>query len=343
MNKSQRTNQGRYRIVFGLGIFCVLAAALYTACKRPLDVWSCDIGSESTVMTTPKTGDAKFMKDKILSGADGHMILFDQDGTVYREFADIPLNWLSVYEPENLVVAASWKKELRLVALNDDWTVKRNEIIPVPRKADTLMIDPTLIKVKRTYILTWVEIDGSINNGDAQAQNGIYTVKCMKSKNLSDWKAAPDILSYQKNIEDADMIFKNKTLYYFFEKEEYDKGPSSINVMMSKDYGRSWHSETELLAPVADHELASIEAKKNRFVLYYSSDADSPGTSYTGAKIYQASFARDFKRKDNRRVDIGEDKGILLYDTKKAADGRYYLYARDYCKENDLVWTFLRY
>ena len=317
-------------IIFGIGFFFILAVVLGAAC---------DTGSESTVITTPKMGDAKLMKDKVISGTDGHMILFDQDGTIFREYADIPLNWLCAYETENLVVFSSWEKKLSLVAFDDNWTVKRNETIPTHNKSGTLMIDPTLIKADDTYILTWVEIEGNINNGDAEAENGIYTVKCMKSKNLSDWKAAADILSYQKNIEDADMMFLDGTLYYFFEKEEYDKGPSSINVIMSRDYGRSWQDETTLLAPVADHELASVEAEKDGVVLYYSSDADSPGTSYTGAKIYQSFFTNDFKSKDNRVMDIGEDKGILLYDTKKAAEGRYYLYARDYCKDNDLVWT----
>ncbi len=193
-------------IIFGIGFFFILAVVLGAAC---------DTDSESTVITTPKMGDAKLMKDKVISGTDGHMILFDQDGTIFREYADIPLNWLCAYETENLVVFSSWEKKLSLVAFDDNWTVKRNETIPTHNKSGTLMIDPTLIKADDTYILTWVEIEGNINNGDAEAENGIYTVKCMKSKNLSDWKAAADILSYQKNIEDADMMFLDGTLYYF--------------------------------------------------------------------------------------------------------------------------------
>ena len=194
------------RILFyDIGLLYILVAVLVSACGMQADVLYSHMGGRSTVITAPKMGDAKLIKDKIISGTDGHMIIFNQDGTVFREYVDIPLNWLSIYEPENLVISASWGKGLRLVELNDDWMVKRNEAIPKCSKIGTQMIDPTLIKANDTYILTCVEIEGNINNGDAGAKNGVYTVKCMKSNNLSDWEMATDILSYQKNIEDAEI------------------------------------------------------------------------------------------------------------------------------------------
>ena len=174
------------RILFyDIGLLYILVAVLVSACGMQADVlYSHMGGGRSTVITAPKMGDAKLIKDKIISGTDGHMIIFNQDGTVFREYVDIPLNWLSIYEPENLVISASWGKGLRLVELNDDWMVKRNEAIPMCSKIGTQMIDPTLIKANDTYILTCVEIEGNINNGDAGAKNGVYTVKCMKSNNL---------------------------------------------------------------------------------------------------------------------------------------------------------------
>ncbi|MDE7311296.1 MAG: hypothetical protein K2N87_06705 [Eubacterium sp.] len=332
----------RRRICSGIVFLCMLAVVLLSACGMQPGAPQkyTGRGYKRTVITTPKMGDAKLIKDKIISGSDGHMILLNQDGTIFREYADIPLNWLYVYEPENLVVAGSWGNEPHLVALDDDWTVNRNEAIPMRSKTGTQMIDPTLVKANGTYILTCVEIEGSINNGDAGAENGTYTVKCMKSENLSDWEMAADILSYPNNIEDGDMIFQNGTLYYFYEKEEFDKGPSSINVAISKDYGMSWQDEAQLLAADADHELASVEPGKDGYVVYYSSDEDSAGASYDGAKAYRASFTEDFQAEDICEVDLGEDGGILLYDTKQARDGMYYLYARNYCKENDLVLVF---
>lgn len=295
------------------------------------------LGMDSAVIVTLNTGDAKLFKGKIISGTDGHMIIFNQDGTVYCEYTDIPLNWLSVYEPENLVIAASWGNGPLLIELDDDWTVKRKETIPAPKKPDTTLIDPTLIKANDTYILSYVEIEGKINNGDPGTENGVYTVKCMASGNLKDWVSLSDILSCKKNVEDADMVFQDGKLYYFFEKEEYDKGPSSINVIISEDHGQSWQKETELLAAAADQELASVEAAEDGYLLYYSSDIDAPGASYDGAKIYLASFTRDFQLRSTHEVDLGESKGILLYDTKRASEGVYYLYARNYCKENNLV------
>ena len=46
-----------------------------------------------------------------------------------------------------------------------------------------------------------------------------------------------DIISRKQNLEDGDIRYLDGTLYYFFEMEDYDKGPSKICVMESADYG----------------------------------------------------------------------------------------------------------
>lgn len=330
----------RIRKMISAGIILLCSAAAFAAAAYQRDVCKQAVQPVETacMITEPKMGDAKIMKDKMVSGTDGHMIIFNFDGSVFREYPDIPLNWLYVYEQENLIAAGNGKNEIRLLVLNDDWTVKTDKELSIEKSDEVLKIDPTIIKAGDTYMLTYIDIVGSVNNGDPDAENGIYTVRCMRSEDCLHWTKLTDILSCQNNIEDADMIYTAQgELCYFFEKEQYDKGPSSIHVIVSKDHGVTWGDEAELVPAVADNELASVNARDDGYEMYYSSDRDLPGMSYEGAKIYKAVFDSSFVLEHEDVVDINEDKGILLYDTKKMEDGLYILYVQNYSTENNLV------
>ena len=323
-------------------VFYVYASFLSTAHKQ-------DAGKQldlqvtaSCVITEPKMGDAKLISDKIVSGTDGHMIVFQENGSVFREYPDIPLYWLYVYENERMVVAAGGENELRLVQMNDDWTVKSNQAINIRggvTAKEALKIDPTIVKAGDVYVLTYTQIEGTVNNADADAENGVYTVKCMRSEDAVHWTQTADIVTYKNNIEDGDMVYVEQSgeLYYFFEKELYDKGPSSICVIRSKNGGLTWENEMELLPADADQELAAAYAADHGFCIYYSSDCEQTGASYEGAKIYRAVFDEDFSLKEVRWVDIEEKKGILLYDVRGSENGVCYLYVQNYLTENDLV------
>ena len=322
----------------GIILLCSAAACAASAYDRNTKRLTDQPVTDICIITEPKMGDAKIMKNKVVSGTDGHMIIFNFDGTVFREYPDISLNWLYVYEQENLVAAGSGKNEIRLLVLNDDWTVKTDIEINMEKSEGMLKIDPTIIKAGNNYILTYIDIAGRVNNEIPDAENGTYTVKCMRSEDCLHWTALTDIISCQNNLEDADMIYTAQgVLYYFFEKEQYDKGPSAIHVIASKDYGLTWGNEMELIPAAADNELASVYVLNDGYEMYYSSDRDSPGMSYEGAKIYKAVFDSSFALQHVDVVDANEDKGILLYDTKKMKDGWYCLYAQNYMTENNLV------
>ena len=91
---------------------------------------------------------------------------------------------------------------------------------------DTLAIDPILVQIDDGYLLTNTEIDGTINNPSPDGDNGIYTVRLYHSDDLVNWEYMTDIISRKQNLEDGDIRYLDGTLYYFFEMEDYDKGPS---------------------------------------------------------------------------------------------------------------------
>lgn len=71
---------------------------------------------------------------------------------------------------------------------------------------------------------------------------------------------------------------------YFFEMEDYDKGPSKICVMESADHGMTWSEPKTLLPNEADNEMASCEKTADGWRLYVSSDLACVGESYQGAQ-----------------------------------------------------------
>lgn len=304
-------------IVFTV-IFLFYSSAFFSQCNKKNSESLSDLPVTATyVITEPKMGDAKLMSDKIVAGTDGHMIVFQNDGSIFREYPGISLYWLYVYEQEHMIVAAGDGNEVRLIQMNDDWTVRTNQVVNIKEsnRKEVLKIDPTIVKAEDTYILTYTQIEGTVNNADRDAENGVYTVKCMRSEDALHWTETTDIVTHKNNIEDGDMVYAEQSgeLYYFFEKELYDRGPSSICVIISKDGGLTWGDEIELLPAEADHELASAYVTDTGFCIYYSSDCERAGTSYEGAKIYKAIFDEDFSPEEMRLADIEEKKGILLY------------------------------
>ncbi len=150
---------------------------------------------------------------------------------------------------------------------------------------ERLAIDPILVRTEDGWLLAHTEIEGTINNPDPSGDNGIYTVKLYRSEDLEKWDFAGDMISRKQNLEDGDIRCADGRLYYFFEMEEYDKGPSAICVMWSEDQGETWSEPLELLAPQADHEMASCERTADGWELYVSCDYACVGESYQGASV----------------------------------------------------------
>ena len=107
-------------------------------------------------------GDAKLMSDKILMTCINRKLisLNFQTGEVIN--TEIESDWLSVLPEENLVIYTNHHYELGIVHMNDDGTVKSQEVILTNNSAD-FMIDPAIIKIDGMYYITMTFLNGTMN------------------------------------------------------------------------------------------------------------------------------------------------------------------------------------
>lgn len=321
-------------------ILMVFLALLFTGCTYS-DANSPNLENTSNINTLfasaeIKTGDAKIFKDKVIAGADGCMTILNKDGTVYNQFKDIPANWIYVLEEPMMAVSGSGENAIRLTRFAEDYSVLDSRVL---FSSDNLLIDPVIFRNNDIWIVTYTEIIGTVNNADPENENGHYIVHCYISEDLQTWIPADDIISGDNNIEDGDMFSEDNALYYIYEKESYDKGPSSINIISSVDHGKTWNNESEII-PLsgADNEIAAIYKNENGYSLYYSSDRENIGESYNGSAVYRAELSGDFKVIDTEKIDLDEDKGILLYDVRQDENRTSFLYVQNYSIENNLCY-----
>lgn len=306
----------------------------------------CACGTQDTDPTTKKVseifsianlhnGDAKFFGDDILTSVNGTLTRIDPDTGDQRTYSAIASNWIDGISDENLMVYGNNNKETGLAIFDENKNVVRHETLFT---SDHLMIDPTISHFSDFYFLTYTDIEGTVNNADPNAENGIYTIKAYRSSDLQNWTALQDITSQQHNLEDVDVISDNGRIYISYEKETVDRGNSALEVRYSDDNGQTWSDEIDAVPCDADHEPASLVKINGKFRLYYSCDEDDPGASYMGGKIYFRDYDRDFQPVSaEQRVDADTEEGLLLYDIKQSDDGTEYLCAGDYLTTCDLL------
>lgn len=307
-----------------------------------LTVFLCSCGRKTEVrmaITNLHNGDAKFLEDKIITNVGGILTLYDQNGNLLKNYEEVQANWIDVIPEDGIVVYGNFNHEIGIVKLdmNHNYELLSNEVIMT---TENLQIDPTIIKNSDTYYITVTEINGNVNNSDINAENGVYTIHLYKSYDLSQWNFVSDVASCQNNLEDVELGYINNSFYAVYEKEQLDKGNSSVCLAMSTDAeGLCWQEKAELLPPDSDHEPASFEALPNgKWKLYYSCDKDYPGESYMGGKIYYAIYDENFElQKKDKEIPSTTEKGILLYDVKKYDKKEQFLMAKDYLTSCDLV------
>lgn len=292
-------------------------------------------GSIRFILPEFKSGDAKLTQDFIIT-SKGTIQLINQKTQEIKDLG-IEGSWLSCIEKEEtiIIVYNNWNQQTGICIVDNLGNIISNNVI---LQTDFLCIDPTIIEVDDTYYITITEIQGNVNNQDNKQDNGIYTVKLLKSKDLITWTYVSDIISYENNIEDVEMNYKDGILYFTFEKETIDKGLSSICMITSLDLGKTWSEEKELLAATADQEPARFIEEDNKWYLYYSSDKEALGESYSGADVYYAVFDDKFTQiSKDHLIDIDNFKGTLLYDVEVQETKLKLLYSRDYLNENSLI------
>lgn len=280
------------------------------------------------------SGDAKFLNNNIVTSVDGKLTLFDLSSLERKNF-NIQSSWLSCLDEDYIVVYSNSNFETGICKFDRDYNIIFNNII---LKTDSLAIDPSIEKVNDEYMITITLIDGIVNNGDINSENGQYTVKLYKSNDLYNWEFTANIISYKNNIEDVDLKFIDNNLFLVFEKEIIDKGQSSINIIQSRDNGYTWNSEIELINDESDNEPATFIKSDNNYYLYYSSDKDNIGQSYNASKIYEAVFDEKFNLiTQGKEFDTINRNGNLLYDVKHENKNLLFLFCQNYLTDSNLI------
>lgn len=281
-------------------------------------------------------GDAKFYRDVIVTGVDGWLNIIDMDGNILRSFdGEIRVNWIDSWAEEGIIVYGNFNNEIGIVVLDDEYDLISSSII---MKTENLQIDPTINKVGDKFYLTTTEIAGTVNNADPELENGWYWIHLYVSTDLKTWTYVSDIDYQQNNLEDVDVLIIDNTFYVTYEREEYDKGNSSVLMRYSEDRGLTWSDSIELLGADCDHEPTCLLKKDNEWILYYSCDKDEVGSSYEGGKAFYAVFDEYFEliTKD-MVIPTATQRGILWYDYQTLNDKEYFLFAKDYFTTNDMV------
>ncbi len=318
-----------------------------------------ETGIEVNGFTLPgyHNADAKFLGEHIVTSVEEGLRILDLEGNIVRQYDGLYASWLYIQENEsvperdsvqetpeegavNYVVAYSnHANETHILQLTEGEKVLSDQVV---LKTDTLAIDPILIREGDTWFLTHTWIEGTVNNPDPQGDNGTYTVKLYRSEDLENWEYVTDIISRKQNLEDGDIRCVNDVMYYFFEMEQYDKGPSAICVMTSEDKGESWKGPVELLPPVADNEMASCEPAEDGWRLYISSDYSCVGESYQGASVYYADYTKDFTPVCTYQLsEMPDNQSVRLYEVKEIDGQLCFLFARNFLTDCDLLLRIL--
>ncbi len=288
-----------------------------------------------------RNADAKFLGDHIVTSVDEGIQILDLQGNVVKSFPELSASWVYAQEDvrakENVIVYSNHANETHILRLSEEHEFQTDD---VALRTDTLAIDPILIRMENDWLLAHTLIDGTINNPDPEGDNGTYTVKLYRSGNLKEWDYVTDIISQKKNTEDGDLRYVEDTgiLYYFFEMEEYDQGPSAICVMTSEDGGETWNRPIALTDVQADNEMASCEWTGEGWRLYMSSDMASAGESYQGASVYYRDYSSDFTSTGiYYQSSMPDNESVRLYEVKELSGQQHFLFARNYLTDCDLL------
>ena len=285
--------------------------------------------------------DAKFLGDHIVTSVDEGIQILDLEGNVVKSFPELSASWMYVsekpYNGEKIIAYSNHANETHILRLTADYEFISDQTAVT---TETLAIDPILVETHEGWLLTHTLIEGTINNPDPNGDNGTYTVRLYRSEDLENWEYVTDIISQKKNTEDGDLRYIDETgmLYYFCEMEEYDKGPSTICVMMSQDAGKSWSEPYALTSVTADNEMASCEWTGDGWRLYMSSDMANVGASYQGAYVYYRDYSADFSSAGIYYMSsMPDNESVRLYEVKEIDGQLYFLFARNFLTDCDLL------
>lgn len=285
-------------------------------------------------------GDAKLLDNNVtVTSVEGRLTFIDSNGTILKSHEDTEVAWLDT--EDQIIVYGNGSKQIGIIIFDEEYNICSNNVIM--NITETLGIDPSLCKVDDEYYITVTHIDGAVNLDKESEENGEYWLNLYKSHDLLHWDFVTEVVRCKNNIEDIDLNYYDGILYLSYEKEVRDKKASSINVLMSKDYGESWGENQVLVEQNADNEPASLIRTSDQFVLFYSSDISSPGDTYEEAKcyyqIYDEELAPIHKPKE---IPLKNRIGNLLYDINWIDGQLYCLFSQKYISESNLILEQLK-
>lgn len=111
-----------------------------------------------------------------------------------------------------------------------------------------------------------------------------------------------------------------------------------INIPIKSNWSDCIEEDEKILVEAeADNEPASFFKEKDNYYLYYSSDKEERGLSYSGGRIYCDVFNTNFEKISSKRVNAEiTENNILLYDVSFYEDKATFLYAHDYLGDRNL-------
>lgn len=278
-------------------------------------------------------GDAKFYNGEIYTSI-GCLSRFDLQGNLLEKYDEIASNWIDI--DDDVIIYGNMNKEVGIVQLDSKKNIVNHQVIM--QSDDLLMIDPTIVKIDNVYYATVTKVYGAVNNADNNIENGVYTIELYQSEDLSSWNYVSEVAKAKQNLEDTDIFYEDHQLYFCYEKEVVDKGMSELCFKKSLDMGKTWTEEKTILEAKADQEPGKYERTKDGYVVYYSSDKEYPGESYMGGKLYCALLDRNMEVKEKDiEIPMETEKGILLYDVYEENDRQYFLIAKNYLTDCDMV------
>ena len=285
-----------------------------------------------------KSLDAKLAYEGyIITSHTNKLCLIDSTTLKIKEFG-VPSQWVGAISDNNAIVYTNKESVTRCGRIDLDNTsiIGNYEILDT----DSPTIDPAITRYDGKYYLCVTRINGNINNGNADVKNGLYSIELYTSTNLENWEFITKIYSAFKNLEDV-KFSKSDELEIIFEEENLDKGSSKILKCQSDDKGKTWTEPVVIIDDSSDNEPAALFKIDDHYYVFYSSDKENKGKSYSGASAYFNQYTQDFDLIETRKIPLKFDDAILLYDVEITDENIYLLYSHDYNGTNDLCLNTL--
>ena len=272
-------------------------------------------------------------ENTLVTGIDG-MLAFVRDGVSY--ITDVHANWIDAIPEEGIGIYGNGFNEIGIFEVNNIETC--DVFCYTILNSDNLLIDPTIINVNGTYYITVTEIEGVVNNGDPDGENGHYTIHLYSSSDLKNWNFITDIDERDNNLEDLFIWQEDGDLFVLYEIESCNLMPSQI--VMSRTYNgdmTSWSEPVQVIEPDSDHELAACLRTSDGYRIYYSCDVNNLGQSYQAGEVFYRDYDENFSQTDEHMIDFSEfyDGGLLLYDVNE--EENIFVASVDYNTVNDLI------